>query len=90
MIRRSSADLIESSHQREMVLVRLLGIGAVLLTCDPVVQRGLLDGEAREKQNVLDKVIDAIRGKFGTGRSTAAGSSRVDTHLPIVLFTSCS
>jgi hypothetical protein len=50
-----------------MLPVRLLGVGAARLTRDPVVLRGLFDGETREMQNALDQVVDAIRGQFGTG-----------------------
>jgi DNA polymerase-4 len=64
---KAAADLFERSLIREMLPVRLLGVGTARLTRDPVVQRGLFDGETREKQHALDKVIDAIRGQFGTG-----------------------
>jgi DNA polymerase-4 len=62
----AAADLFERSLTREMLPVRLLGVGTARLTRDPVVQRGLFDEETREKQNALDKVVDAIRGQFGT------------------------
>jgi DNA polymerase-4 len=58
-------DLFERSLTPGMLPLRLLGVGAARLTREPVVQRGLFDGETREKQNALDKVVDAIRGQFG-------------------------
>ena len=50
-----------------MLPVRLLGFGVTRLSRDPVIQRGLFDGEEREKQVALDRAVDAIRGRFGTG-----------------------
>ncbi len=62
----AAANLFERSLTREMFPVQLLGVGAARLTRDPVVQRGLFDGETREKQHALDRAVDAIRGQFGT------------------------
>jgi DNA polymerase-4 len=62
-----AAELFERSLTRELLPVRLLGVGVTRLTSDSPVQRGLFDGEARHRQGALDQAIDAIRGQFGTG-----------------------
>src|SRR5262249_40628164 len=61
----AAAELFEHSLSRDLLPLRLLGVGAARLTRDQPVQRGLFDGEEREKQRALDQTVDTIRGKFG-------------------------
>jgi DNA polymerase-4 len=63
----AAAGLLERSLTREMLPVRLLGVGASRLARQGAVQRQLFDGELRERQAALDRAVDAIRGQFGTG-----------------------
>lgn len=63
----AAAGLFERSLSREVLPVRLLGVGAARLARDPLVQRGLFDAAVRDKQSALDQAVDAIRGQFGTG-----------------------
>jgi DNA polymerase-4 len=51
---------------REFLPVRLLGVGATRLTRDGAVQGDLFDASQRERQQLLDKTIDAIREQFGS------------------------
>jgi hypothetical protein len=59
--------LFERSLSRDMLPVRLLGVGAARLARDPVVQRGLLDEEVRQKQSAVGRAVGAIRRQFGRG-----------------------
>jgi DNA polymerase-4 len=63
----AAAALLERSLSRELLPVRLLGVGVTRLTSDAAVQRDLFDGAGRERQGALDQAIDAIRGEFGAG-----------------------
>jgi DNA polymerase-4 len=67
VIWKAAADLFERSLTKELMLVRLLGIGATKLTREAVVQGTLFDNEADVRQGALDSTIDKIRGQFGTG-----------------------
>jgi DNA polymerase-4 len=64
---RTAADLFERSLTRELLPVRLLGVGGSRLTNEGAIQGGLFDGAFHEKQSALDHTIDAIRGQFGSG-----------------------
>jgi DNA polymerase-4 len=63
----AAAALLERSLTREMVPVRLLGVGASRLAREGGVQGQLFDADLRERQAALDRAVDAIRGQFGTG-----------------------
>jgi DNA polymerase IV len=63
----SATALLERSLTREMLPVRLLGVGASRLAREGSVQGQLFDAELRERQAALDRAVDAIRGQFGTG-----------------------
>jgi DNA polymerase-4 len=63
----SAAELFQRSLSREMLPVRLLGVGASRLARDGAVQGHLFDAELRERQAALDRAVDSIRGQFGTG-----------------------
>jgi DNA polymerase-4 len=67
VIWKAAADLFERSLTRELLPVRLLGVGATKLTREPIVQGDLFDEQRHERQEALDKTIDTIRGQFGTG-----------------------
>jgi DNA polymerase-4 len=77
----TAAALFERSLARELLPVRLLGVGVTRLTADAAVQRDLFDGAVRERQGALDQAIDAIRGQFGTAairRGSLLGGSVPD------------
>jgi DNA polymerase IV len=59
--------LFEGAVSRDVLPVRLLGVGATRLTREHVVQGDLFEGQLDERPNALDKSIDAIRARFGTG-----------------------
>ena len=75
----AAAGLFERSLSRDMLPVRLPGVGAARLARDPVVQRGLFDEEVREKQSAVGRAVGAIRGQFGRGPSGAAAGSASPT-----------
>jgi DNA polymerase IV len=50
----------------DLLPVRLLGVGGTRLIRDAAIQGDLFDAGQRERQQSLDKTIDAIRGQFGT------------------------
>jgi DNA polymerase-4 len=58
--------LFERSLTPELLPIRLLGVGAAKLTRDTVVQHDLFEDRTRQRQSALDRVVDAIRGQFGT------------------------
>jgi DNA polymerase-4 len=64
---KAARGLLERSLAREVLPVRLLGVGATKLTRAGAVQGQLFDGGEQERQTALDRTIDAIRGQFGTG-----------------------
>jgi DNA polymerase IV len=63
----AAKELFERSLTRELLPVRLLGIGGTKLTRDAAVQRQLFDAGRTEKLGTLDRAVDAIRGQFGDG-----------------------
>ena len=65
IIWKAAADLFERSLTRDLLPVRLLGIGATKLTREVIVQGDLFDDSAR--QGALDQTIDTIREQFGSG-----------------------
>jgi len=58
--------LFERSLTRELVPVRLIGLGATRLAREGDVQPGLFDTDVRERQGALDRAVDAIRSQFGS------------------------
>ena len=71
VIWKAAADLFERSLTRDLLPVRLLGVGATKLTREVFVQGDLFDDSAR--QGALDQTIDSIRENFGS-RSIRRGS----------------
>lgn len=67
VIWKAAVDLFERSLTKELLPVRLLGVGATKLTRETVVQGTLFDEGSDLRQGVLDQTIDKIRGQFGTG-----------------------
>jgi DNA polymerase-4 len=77
----TAAALFERSLSRDLLPVRLLGVGVTRLTSDSAVQRDLFDGAERERQGALDQTIDAIRGQFGAAairRGSLLGGAGTD------------
>jgi DNA polymerase-4 len=58
--------LLDRSLTRDVLPLRLLGVGASKLTRDAAVQGDLFDGEHTHRQSQLDRTVDAIRGQFGS------------------------
>jgi DNA polymerase-4 len=63
----SAQELFERSLTRDLLPVRLLGVGATKLSRDSTVQGQLFDAGWAEKRGTLDRAVDAIRGQFGDG-----------------------
>jgi DNA polymerase-4 len=64
---RAALGLLQRGLSRELLPVRLLGIGASGLTREGDVQGSLFDDGVPERQACLDRAVDAIRGQFGAG-----------------------
>jgi DNA polymerase-4 len=63
----AASALFERSLRRDMLPVRLLGVGASRLVREAVAQGELFDDGSRERQSALDRAVDTIRGQFGRG-----------------------
>jgi DNA polymerase-4 len=61
----AAQELFERSLTRDLLPVRLLGVGATKLTRDATVQGQLFDAGRQDKLGTLDRAVDAIRGQFG-------------------------
>jgi hypothetical protein len=61
----AASALFERTVSRELLPVRLLGVGASQLTRNRVVQGELFDGGLLERLGALDRAVDAIRTQFG-------------------------
>jgi DNA polymerase-4 len=61
----SAKALFERSLRRDLLPVRLLGVGVSRLARDAVVQGNLFDCEERQRQQAVDEAVDTIRGQFG-------------------------
>jgi DNA polymerase IV len=66
--------IFERGLTAEMLPIRLLGVGASRLTREAARQRNLFDGETTERQQELDRTVDAIRGQFGAAAVRRASS----------------
>jgi DNA polymerase-4 len=63
---KAGAALFERTLSKELLPVRLLGVGATKLTREPVVQGDLFEANRRPHQAALDQTIDKIRAQFGS------------------------
>jgi DNA polymerase-4 len=61
----SAQSLFARSLSRDLLPVRLLGVGATRLIGEGAVQGELFDGAERQQQESLDRAVDAIRSQFG-------------------------
>jgi DNA polymerase-4 len=61
----AASALFDSSLGRDLLPLRLLGVGVTRLTRDHAVQRGLFDAGDRERREALDRAVDSIRDQFG-------------------------
>jgi DNA polymerase-4 len=59
--------VFERGLTREMLPIRLLGVGATRLIRDAAVQGDLFDDGGRQRLESLDQAVDAIRVRFGQG-----------------------
>ena len=62
---RAARSLFDRGVGRDLLPLRLLGVGATRLTREVAVQGELFDGGQREQRQALDRAVDAIRGRFG-------------------------
>jgi DNA polymerase-4 len=67
LIWQAAAALFERSLTRELLPVRLLGVGASKLTRQPIIQGNLFEENAQPRLSALDQAIDSIRTQFGAG-----------------------
>ena len=65
MLWQAAKSLLERCLSRDLLPVRLLGVGATRLTRDTSVQGELFETDRRRRQESLDNTIDAVRGQFG-------------------------
>jgi DNA polymerase-4 len=59
--------LLERSLTRDMLPVRLLGVGSTRLVRHGPAQGDLFADPAQQRQTALDRTVDSIRGQFGRG-----------------------
>jgi DNA polymerase-4 len=64
---KAAAEVFERSLVRELLPVRLLGVGATKLTRQPISQGNLFEENLHPRESVLDHTIDTIRSQFGSG-----------------------
>jgi DNA polymerase-4 len=62
-----ASELFERSLTEEMLPLRLLGVGCSQLSHEDAVQGTLFPDEQRERQGALDRTVDEIRKKLGSG-----------------------
>ena len=62
---RAARSLFDRGVGRDLLPLRLLGVGATRLTREVAAQGELFDGGQREQRQALDRAVDAIRGRFG-------------------------
>ena len=65
MLWQAAKELFDRGVGRDLLPLRLLGVGATRLTREVAAQGELLDGGQREQRQALDRAVDAIRGRFG-------------------------
>lgn len=57
--------IFKRSLTLDLLPVHLLGVGASRLSWETALHRDLFYGDARKRQGVLDRTVDAIRRQFG-------------------------
>ncbi len=62
----TAQNIFEQGLTREMLPLRLLGVGATRLIGEANSQRSLFDTDERDRQHSLDRTVDAIRKQFGS------------------------
>lgn len=70
--------LLETSLQSERRPVRLLGVGASGLDNEPVLQEDLFDVENRQKESVIDQIVDSVNDRFGDTAIHRGSSRKID------------
>lgn len=75
-----ASGLLQRSLSPELLPIRLLGIGAVNLTRDPVMQRSLFEEEERDRHAALDRAVDTVRNQFGNGAILCGSLLGRDAH----------
>jgi DNA polymerase-4 len=78
--------LLERSLSLELLPIRLLGVGAVNLRRDRMVQRNFFGEEERDRQAALDRAVDTIRSQYGKraiqrGSFLGRNARQGDAHL---------
>jgi DNA polymerase-4 len=63
----AALDVFHNGLTKELLPLRLLGVGASRLTGDAHVQGDLFDADLGKRRQALDQAVDAIRGQFGDG-----------------------
>lgn len=82
----AALEVFERGLTRDLLPVRLLGVGACRLTRDAAVQGDLFDASLRERQQSLDQTIDAIREQFGAAaiqRASLLDGTGQERHEPL-------
>jgi DNA polymerase IV len=75
----TAREIFDRGLTRDLLPIRLLGVGATRLTRDGIVQGDLFEAGVREKRQSLDRTIDAIRGAFGsTALRRGSGLNRAE------------
>ncbi len=68
--------LLQAQLARSPQPVRLLGMGASVVTGEELEQGQLFEAEAREQQRRIDTVVDAIKLRFGNWAMRRGGGAR--------------
>lgn len=66
VIWQAARQLFERPLTRELLPIRLMGVGATKLVREGAVQRQLFEEEGHARQRSLDRAVDAIRDNFGS------------------------
>ncbi len=74
--------ILEQGLTREVLPLRLLGVGATRLTSETAAQRSLFDADERDRRQSLDQTVDAIRKQFGSSAVRRGASVRGEREDP--------
>jgi DNA polymerase-4 len=78
VIWQAAAGLFARRVPDDWLPLRLLGVGVSGLVRDGAVQGNLFEDDWRQKQQALDRAVDAIRGQFGSDAIRRAGGRASD------------